>query len=223
MKKTITNNAEFIEAKLKEKVVKSITGLKLEEEPKNDWIIDKIELLLNCYPILRKFNYKIMSLEELQALIERLFNHLEMQYLEEGELIIVDLTEMKTLLPLKELILWVILASFKDKSHVHFKFNEKLFNDMKVSESNVIDYLCDNSRFIANGAKQECHFILSVAAILGCDYYDKDPIITSLVTIQQYYKKDLSLTKYIDYRKTAQNINTNSKLKIQSSTIKINL
>jgi hypothetical protein len=55
------------------------------------------------------------------------------------------------------------------------------------------------------------------------NYYNQDPIITSLVTIKQYYKKDLSLTEYIDYRKTSQNINTNSKLKMQSSIIKINL
>ncbi len=221
MKRIITNNAEYIEAKLKEKS-EQITKLKFEE-PKNDWIIDKFELLLNCYPILRKFNYKTMSLEELQALIESLFNHLEMQYSEDGELIIVDLTEQKTLLPFKELMLWILLALLKDRSHVHLKFNEKLFNDMKVSESNVIDYLCDNSRFIANGAKQECHFILSVAAILGCDYYNQDLIITSLVAIQQYYKKDMSLKDYIDYRKTAQNINNKPRLKLQSSIIKINL
>jgi len=221
MKRTITNNAEYIEAGLKEKS-EQITKLKFEE-PKNDWIIDKFELLLNCYPMLRKFNYKTMNLEELQALIESLFQHLEMQYSEEGELIIVDLTEMKTLMPFKELMLWVILALLKDRTHVHFKFNEKLFNDMKVSEANVIDYLCDNSRFIVNGAKQECHFILSVAAILGCDYYNQDPIITSLVAIQQYYKKDLSLIDYIDYRKTAQNINKKPRLKMQSSSIKIDL
>jgi len=146
-----------------------------------------------------------------------------MDYSEDGELIIVDLTEMKSLMPFKEMMLWVILALLKDRTHVHFKFNEKLFNDMKVSESNVIDYLCDNSRFIANGAKQECHFILSIAAILGCDYYNQDPIITSLVAIQQYYKKDMILKYYIDYRKTAQNINNKPRLKLQSSIIRINL
>jgi len=81
-------NAEFIEAKLKEKV-EQITKLKFEE-PKNDWIIDKVEMLLNCYPILRKYNYKTMSLDELQALIESLFKHLEMGYSEDGELSIGD-------------------------------------------------------------------------------------------------------------------------------------
>lgn len=214
-------NAEYIETELKKKS-EQITGLKFEKKS-SDFMVEHINMLLNCYPMLRKFNYKTMSLEELQALIESLFKHLEMQYSEDVELIFVDLTEMKTLIPFKELILWIILALLKDKSHVNFKFSEEIFDDIKISNTDAIDYLCDNSYFLENSTKKECHFTLSVAAILGCDYYNQDPIITSLVAIQQYYKKDLSLKEYIDYRKTGQNINTKPKLKMQSSSIKINL
>ncbi|MGK0447900.1 MAG: hypothetical protein ACJA2M_001680 [Polaribacter sp.] len=213
-------NSEYIEANLKEKVEQKI-GLKFKVLP-NDWIIEQFEMLLNCYPILRKFNYKIMSLNELQALVERLFNYLEMQYSEGDDLIFVDLTEMKTLMSFKEMMLWILFALLKDKSHVNFIFNKKLLDDTKVSNADVIDYLCDNSYFLKNSAKNECHFTLSVAAILGFDYY-QDSIISSLKVIQQYYKKDLSLKEYIDYRKTGQNINIKTKLKMQSSSVKINL
>jgi hypothetical protein len=219
MKKS-TSDAEFIEKVLREKLEQT-TGLKFKEQ-QNDWIIEQFEMLLNCYPALRKFNYKTMSLNELQALVERLFNYLEMQYSEDDDLIFVDLTEMKTLMSLKEMMLWILLALLKDKSHVNFKFNEKLFDDIKVSNADIIDYLCDNSYFLKNSAKKECHFTLSVAAILGFDYY-QDSIISSLKVIQQYYKKDLSLKEYIDYRKAGQNINIKVKLKMQSSSVKINL
>jgi len=115
-------------------------------------------MLLNCYPILRKFNYKTMSLKQLLELVESLFKYLEMEYSEGDELIFVDLTENKTLIPFKELMLWVLLALLKDRSHVNFKFNEKLFDDIKVSNTDAIDYLCDNSLFLANSAKKEFHF-----------------------------------------------------------------
>jgi len=219
MKKS-TEDAEYIEKVLRSKI-NITTGLKLTEP--NDWIIDTVQMLLNCYPILRKFHHKNMGIEELQALILKLSEYLEMHYSEDDELIFVDLTEMKTLMPFKELILWVILALLKNKTHVNFKFNEEIFDDIKVSKTDVIDYLCDNSYFLKNSTKKECHFTLSVAAILGCDYYNQNPIITSLVAIQQYYKKDLSLIDYIDYRKTAQNINKKPRLKMQSSSIKIDL
>jgi len=218
--KKLTEDAEYIEKALREKI-DITTGLKLKEP--NNWIIDTVQMLLNCYPILRKFHHKNMGIEELQALILKLSEYLEMHYSEDDELIFVDLTEMKTLMPFKELILWVILALLKNKTHVNFKFNEEIFDDIKVSNTDVIDYLCDNSYFLKNATKKECHFTLSLAAILGCDYHNQDSIISSLMTIQRFYKKDLSLKEYIDYRRTGQNINNKPRLKMQSSSVKINL
>ena len=195
--------------------------LKLNEP--NDWVIQQIEILLNSYPFLRSINYKVMSLDELQAKVQRLFESLGMKYTEEDDLIFVDLTEMQTFFSLKEMIVWLIIASLAEKSHVHFKFDKKLFNDVKVSEANVIDYLCDNSYFIANSAKKECHFILSVTAILGFDYNNQDDIVSSLKSIKQQHKKDLSLSAYINYRKFGQNIDDKPNLQKQSKRIRIKI
>jgi len=219
MKKTI-EDAEYIERELRSRV-STTTGLKLTKA--NYWFIDIIQMLLNCYPILRKFYHESMGIKELQSLIVQLTEYLEMQYSESDELIFVDLTKMTTLMPCKELMLWVLLALLKGKTHVSFKYNEDIFDDIKLIKCDSIDYLCDNSYFLKNSAKKEYHFTLSVAAILGCDYYNKDSIISSLVTLQRYYKKDLSLKAYLEYRNTGQNINNKPKLKKQSRSIKINL
>lgn len=219
MKKTI-EDAEYIERELRGKV-SARTGLELTKI--NHWYIDIIQMLLNCYPILRKFYHENMGLEELQLLIVQLTEYLEMQYSESDELIFVDLTKMTTLIPCKELMLWVLLALLKGKTHVSLKFNEDIFDDIKVINSDAIDYLCDNSYFLKNSSKKEYHFTLSVAAILACDYYNKGSIIDSLVTLQRYYKKDLSLKEYIDYRKKGQNIDTRPILRKQSKRIKIKL
>jgi hypothetical protein len=120
-------------------------------------------------------------------------------------------------------MIWVLLALLKGKTHVSLKFNEDIFDDIKVINSDAIDYLCDNSYFLKNSAKKEYHFTLSVAAILACDYYNNGSIIDSLVTLQRYYKKDLSLKEYIDYRKKGQNIDTRPILRKQSKRIKIKL
>jgi len=219
MKKTI-ENAEYIEKELREKV-SATTGLKLTKA--NYWFIDIIQMLLNCYPILRKFYHESMGIEKLQSLIVQLTEYLEMQYSESDELIFVDLTKMTTLIPCKELMIWVLLALLKGKTHVSLKFNEDIFDDIKVINSDAIDYLCDNSYFLKNSTKKEYHFTISVAAILSCDYYNKGSIIDSLVTLQRYYKKDLSLKEYIDYRKKGQNIDTRPILRKQSKRIKIKL
>ena len=219
MKKTI-EDAEYIESELRSRV-NTTTGLKITKA--NYWYIDIIQMLLNSYPILRKFYHENMGIKELQLLIVQLTEYLEMQYSESDELIFVDLTEMTTLISCKELMLWVLLALLKDKTHVNFKFNEDIFDDIKVIKSDAIDYLCDNSYFLKNSTKKEYHFTLSVAAILACDYYNKGSIIDSLVTLQRYYKKDLSLKEYIDYRKKGQNIDTRPILRKQSKRIKIKL
>jgi hypothetical protein len=218
MKKSISD-AEFIEKALREKI-DITTGLKLTE---NSWVIEEIETLLNCYPILRKFNHKSMSLRELQALVQRLSEYLGIEYSEDDDLIFVDLTETKTFYSLSEMLILMILALLRDKSHVHFKYSEELFNDTKVSEASAIDYLCDNSYFIKNTVKNVYHFTLSVAAILSFDYNKQDKIINSLVSIQQNRKKDLSLSAYINYRKVGQNIDDKPRFKIQSRSVKINL
>jgi len=208
-------DAERLEQMLKDK-----TGFKIEN---NCWMLEELEKLLNCYPELRKFNYKRLSLNQIEELIKCLSEYVEIPYAEDNDLLIVDLTEMKNLLSLKELILWLIIASLKGKSHVHIKYEEEIFNERKVSESNAIDYLCDNSRFIVNGAKKECHFITSVSAILSFDYKNQDPIIGTLKSIQHKRKKNLSLKEYIKYRKVGQNIDDKSKLKKQSKSIKIKI
>jgi hypothetical protein len=216
MKKTTLTDAEWIEKALREKI--DITGLKLTE---NSWVINEIEILLNCYPILRKFNHKSMSLRELQALVQRLSEYLGIEYSEDDDLIFVDLTATKTFFSLSEMLILMILALLRDKSHVHFKYSEELFNDTKVSEASAIDYLCDNSYFIKNTAKNVYHFTLSAFAILSFDYNKQDKIVNTLVTLQQLYKKDLSLNDYVYYRKTGQNIDISPKLKNQSKSIKI--
>jgi len=218
MKKTI-EDAEYIEKELRAKI-STRTGLQLTI---NYWYIDIIQMLLNCYPILRKFYHESMGIEKLQSLIVQLTEYLEMQYTESDELIFVDLTKMTTLIPCKELMIWVLFALLKGKTHVSLKFNEDIFDDIKVINSDAIDYLCDNSYFLKNSTKKEYHFTLSVAAILACDYYNKGSIIDSLVTLQRYYKKDLSLKEYIDYRKKGQNIDTRPILRKQSKRIKIKL
>lgn len=219
MKKS-TSDAELIEKALREKV--DITrGLQLTEP--NDWIIDTVQMLLNCYPILRKYHHKNMGVEELLVLILQLTEYLEMEYSDDDDLILVDLTETKKFISLKEMLILIILALLTDKSHVHFKYSEELFSDMKVSEASAIDYLCDNSYFIKNTVKRVCHFTLSVAAILSFDYNKQDKIINSLVSLQQNRKKDLSLLAYINYRKVGQNIDEKPILKIQSRSVKINL
>lgn len=218
MKKTI-EDAEYIEKELRA-TISTRTGLQLTI---NHWYIDIIQMLLNCYPILRKFYHESMGIEKLQSLIVQLTEYLEMQYSESDELIFVDLTKMTTLIPCKELMIWVLLALLKGKTHVSLKFNEDIFDDIKVINSDAIDYLCDNSYFLKNSAKKEYHFTLSVAAMLACDYYNKGSIIDSLVTLQRYYKKDLSLKEYIDYRKKGQNIDTRPILRKQSKRIKIKL
>jgi len=212
-------DAEFIEKQLRDKITHK-TGMEFK---KNHWWIEQIETLLNCYPILRKFYHQKMTLEELEGLVKRLSQCLDMQYSEEDDLIFFDLTSMDTFISLKEMFILVLLALLTDKSHVHFKFNKALFDDIKISDTDAFDYLCDNSYLITNIVKKTYHFTLSVAAMLSFDYNNQDKILSSLKSIQQQYKKDLSLTAYLKYKKIAQNINTNSKLKMQSSSIKINL
>jgi hypothetical protein len=215
--KNETQDAELLEKLILDKTEKN-TGIKLKS---NYWMVMELEKLLNCYPELRKFNYKKMSLEEIKALIQILSGYLEIQYSEDNDLILVDLTEKKKLFTLRELIMWLIIASLTDKSHVHFKYSEKFLNERKVSEASAIDFLCDNSYFIKNRAKGECHFILSVAAMLSFDYSKQDKIINSLISIQKYRKKNLSLSAYIKYRNYGQNIDEKPKLQIQSKRIKI--
>jgi hypothetical protein len=139
------------------------------------------------------------------------------------DLFFVDLTEMKDLFSLKGMLLFIILALLTDNSHVHFKFSEESLNDIKVSETDVIDYLCDNSYFIRNTEKKECHFIFSVAAILAFDYTKQDKIKSTLMRIQQNVMKDFSLSSYIHHRKSGQNINNKSEFKSQSRNIKIKI
>lgn len=212
-------DAEYIE-KILEESIYTTTGLRLQP---NQWLIDEIEKLLNCYPLLRKFNYKVMGLSGLQALIQSLSESLEMKYSEDDDLLFVDLTEMKTLFSLKEMILWMIIASLNNKSHVHYKLDEQLLNEMKVSEFKAIDHLCDNSYFIANSTKKECHFTLSIAAVLSFDYKNQDSIINSIKSIQNKRKKGLSVIEYINYRKVGQNINNKPKLKKRTKSIKIKI
>jgi hemerythrin len=142
--KKITQDAEHLEKLLLNKIEKK-SGIKLKS---NCWMLTELENLLNCYPELRKYNYKKMSLEEIKALIQSLSRYLEIQYSEDNDLILVDLTEKKKLFTLRELIMWLIIASLTDKSHVHFKYSEKFLNETKVSEASAIDFLCDNSYFI---------------------------------------------------------------------------
>jgi hypothetical protein len=215
--KKITQDAEHLEKLLLNKIEKK-SGIKLKS---NCWMLTELENLLNCYPELRKYNYKKMSLEEIKALIQSLSRYLEIQYSEDNDLILVDLTEKKKLFTLRELIMWLIIASLTDKSHVHFKYSEKFLNETKVSEASAIDFLCDNSYFIKNRVKGVCHFILSVAATLSFDYNKQDKIINTLVSIQKHSKKNLSLSAYINYRNFGQNIDNKSKLQIQSKRIKI--
>jgi len=215
--KEITQDAEHLEKLLLNKMEKK-SGIKLKS---NNWMVTELESLLNCYPKLRKYNYKKMSLDEIKALIQSLSEYLEIQYSEDDDLILVDLTEKKKFITLRELIMWLIIASLTDKSHVHFKYSEELINNMKVSEASAIDYICDNSYFIINRVKGECHFILSVAATLSFDYSKQDKIINTLVSIQKRSNKNLSLSAYINYRNYGQNINDKPKLKIQSKRINI--
>jgi len=215
--KKITQDAKHLEKLLLDNIEKK-TGIKLNS---NTWMLIELENLLNCYPELRKYNYKKMSLDEIKALIQSLSGYLEMQYSEDNDLIFVDLTENKKFITLRELIIWLIIASLTDKSHVHFKYSEELINNMKVKEANAIDFICDNSYFIKNRAKGECHFILSVAAILSFDYSKQDKIINTLVSIKKRSKKNLSLSDYIKYRNYGQNIDDKPRLQKQSKRIKI--
>jgi hypothetical protein len=217
---TELTDAEFIENEIRNNI-NARAELKLKEP--SDWIIEQIETLLNSYPILRQFNYKKMNLEDLLALVESLSEFLEMEYIEDEDIIHADLTEMLTLFSLQELILWITLALLKNKSHIHFKFSEKLFHDTKISENNAIDYLCDNSYHMSVSSQKELHFTLSVVSIFSFDYNNEDSILTSLKSIQKLHKKDLSLLEYIAYRKTGQNIDINPKLQNQSKRIKIKI
>jgi len=211
--------AQFLERTFREKLVEN-TGIKFKP---NSWMIEEIQKLLNCYPFLRGINYKEMSLAQIKAIIQRLSEQLDMHYTESKELIIVDSTEAATFFSLQEMIIWVVLALLKYKSHIHLKFSKALFDDMKVSEAEAVDYLCDNAYLIKLSGKNEYHFSLSVAAVLGFDYNKQDPIISSLTAIQQRCKKGLSLSDYIDFRKMGKNIDTKPILKKQSSSIKLNL
>lgn len=213
-----TEEAQFLEKVFRKKLEE--TGIKFKP---NSWVIEEIQKLLNCYPILRGINYKNMSLKQIKAIIQRLSEQLDMQYTESDKLIIVDLTETAIFFSLQEMIVWVVLALLKDKSHIHLKFNKALFDDMKVSEADAIDYICDNSYLIQLSGKSEYHFSLSVAAILSFDYNNQDPIISSLTAIQKRCKKDLSLSAYFDFRKMGENIDTKPILKKQSGSIKLNL
>ena len=142
-------NAEFIEQAIRDKN----TNFKIAQ---SNWMIERIEMLINCYPILQKFNCKGMGIDDFDRIIASLFECLEMQYEEDGDVAFVDFTaestELRSLMSLKEMILWVILASLNNKSHVHFKYNKKTFDATKVSESNAIDCLCDNSYLTINNS-----------------------------------------------------------------------
>ena len=133
-------NAEFIEQALRDKN----PSFKIAQQ--SNWMIERIEMLLNCYPILQKFNCNGMGLDDFDKIIASLFDYLEMQYEEDGDVVFVDFTaestELRSLMSLKEMILWVLLASLNNKSHVHLKYNKKTFDATKVSESNAIDCFC---------------------------------------------------------------------------------
>jgi len=215
------SNAEFIEQALRD----NNPDFKINK--KSNWMIERIEMLLNSYPILRKFNYKTMNPDDLEALIISLFDYLEIQHSEYDDVMFIDFTtestELKNLMPLKEMILWIILASIKNKSHVHFKFSKKTFDDMKVSESDAIDSLCDNSYLTVNNSTSEYHFLLSITSILSFDYKKHDSIMNTITTIKQNHNKNLPLTIYIKNRATGQNIDTRPKLQKQSKSIKIKI
>ena len=219
---TELSNAELIEKAIKNNINQT-SGIKLLETSSN-WVVEQIEMLLNCYPILRKYNYKTMGLEKLYALILKLSEHLEMDYEEQDGLLFVEYTnELKSIMSLKEMFLWLLLGAFKGKSHVHFKFDECVLKQIKIDKQGAIDYLCDNSYLIPVAEKKEYHFIMSIASVLSFNYKKLDPIVNTILSIQKNNIKHLTLINYIEYRRTGQNIDLNPKLQKQSKEIKIKI
>lgn len=219
---TELSNAELIEQAIRSNINKK-SGIKLLETS-NDWVVEQIEMLLNCYPILRKYNYKTMGLEKLYALILTLSDHLEMDYEEQDDLLFVEYTnELISIMPLKEMFLWLLLGAFKGKSHVHFKFDECVLNRLKIDKKGAIDYLCDNSYLIPVPEKKEYNFIMSIASVLCFNYKKLDPIINTILSIQKNSNKDLSLLNYIEYNRTGKNIDLHPELQKQSKGIKIKI
>lgn len=219
---TELSNAELIEQAIRANINKT-SGIKLLETS-SDWVVEQIEMLLNCYPILRKYNYKTMGLAKLYALILSLSEHLEMEYEEQDDLLFVEYTnELKSIMSLKEMFLWVLLGAFKEKSHIHFKFDEYVLNKLKVDNRSAIDYLCDNSYLIPAPEKKEYHFIMSIGSVLSFDYKKLDPIINTILSIQKNNNKHLTLINYIEYRRTGQNIDLNPVLQKQSKEIKVKI
>lgn len=214
-------NAEFIEQALRDKN----SNFKIAQQ--SNWMIERIEMLLNCYPILQKFNCNAMGLDDFDKIIASLFEYLEMQYEEDGDVVFVDFTaestELRSLMSLKEMILWVLLASLNNKSHVHFKYNKKTFDAMKVSESKAIDCLCDNSYLTINNSTDEYHFLLSITSVLSFDYKKHDSIMNTIASIKTNHNKNLTLTTYIKNRGTGQNIDIKPKLQKQSKSMKIKI
>lgn len=219
---TELSNPQLIEEAIRNNINKK-SSVKLLET-RSDWVVEQIEMLLNCYPILRKYNYKIMGLEKLYALILKLSEHLEMDYEEQDDLLFVEYTnELKSIMSLKEMFLWVLLGAFKGKSHVHFKFDECVLNKLKVDNKSAIDYLCDNSYLIPVGEKKEYHFIMSIASVLSFDYKKLDQIVNTILSIQKNNNKHLTLLNYIEYRRTGQNIDLHPELQKQSKEVKIKI
>lgn len=219
---TELSNAQLIEEAIRNNINKK-SGVKLLEI-RSDWVVEQIEMLLNCYPILRKYNYKIMGLEKLYALILSLSEHLEMDHEEQDDLLFVEYTnELKSIMSLKEMFIWILLGAFKGKSHVHFKFDECVLNKLKVDNKRATDYLCDNSYLIPVPEKKEYHFIMSIASVLSFDYKKLDPIVNTILSIQKNNNKHLTLLNYIEYRRTGQNIDLHPELQKQSKEVKIKI
>lgn len=219
---TELSNAELIEQAIRNNINKK-SGVKLLETRSN-WVVEQIEMLLNCYPILRKYNYKTMGLEKLYALILTLSEHLEMNYEEQEGLLFVEYSdELKSIMSLKEMFLWVLLGAFKEKTHIHFKFEESVLKKIQIDNQGAIDYLCDNSYLIPVSEKKEYHFIMSIASVLSFDYKKQDSIINTILSLQKNSNKHLPLLNYIEYRSTGRNIDLHPELQKQSKDIKIKI
>lgn len=219
---TELSNAELIEQAIRNNIKKK-SGMKLLETT-NDWVVEQIEMLLNCYPILRKYNYKVMGLEKLYALLLTLSEHLEMDYEEQEDILFVEYSnELKSIMSLKEMLIWVLLGAFKGKSHIHLKFEESVLKEIKIDNQGAIDYLCDNAYLIPVPEKKEYHFVMSIASVLSFDYKAQDSIVKTILSLQKKNNQSLSLLSYIEYRNTGRNIDLHPELKKQSKAIKIKI
>lgn len=214
------SDAEYIESVIRSNLNKHN---KVQIEEPNYFIIREIEKLVNSFPLLKKLNYKNMTIAQLQEALTTLLDYLEIYYSESDETFIYELDEKQPFFKFKDILLLIIVMSLTKKAHLQLTVPQQTLNETIMNNTGFIDLICENSYTIKDTKSGKFHFLISAVSIFSSNKNFTEKLDNFMYQLKFRNEKKLTLSEYIEAKKTGECINSNNKLKQISGKIKFKL